>query len=93
MLLGRGLEPDAVAALEEKIVVVRIGDEASAGGDHRAVALAQDALERAALDEIRRLLADRDRLYARADAVLDTSGKALRQSLAQLRTLVSKEEK
>jgi len=47
----------------------------------------------AALDEIRRLLADRDRLYARADAVLDTSGKALRQSLAQLRTLVSKEEK
>ena len=47
----------------------------------------------AALDEIRRLLADRDRLYARADAVLDTSGKAVRQSLAQLRTLVSKEEK
>ena len=47
----------------------------------------------AALDEIRRLLADRDRLYARADAVVDTSGKAVRQSLAQLRNLVSKEEK
>jgi len=47
----------------------------------------------AALDEIRRLLADRDRLYARADAVIDTSGKALKQSLAQLRTIVSKEEK
>jgi len=47
----------------------------------------------AALDEIRRLLADRDRLYARADAVLDTSGKPVRQSLAQLRNLVSKEEK
>ena len=47
----------------------------------------------AALDEIRRLLADRDRLYARADAVVDTSGKPVRQSLAQLRTLVSKEEK
>jgi XRE family aerobic/anaerobic benzoate catabolism transcriptional regulator len=47
----------------------------------------------AALDEIRRLLADRDRLYARADAVIDTSGKPLRQSLAQLRNLVSKEEK
>ncbi|MGA8050059.1 MAG: helix-turn-helix transcriptional regulator [Burkholderiales bacterium] len=47
----------------------------------------------AALDEIRRLLADRDRLYARADAVLDTSGKPIKQSLAQLRTLVSKEEK
>ena len=47
----------------------------------------------AALDEIRRLLADRDRLYARADAVVDTSGKAIKQSLAQLRNLVSKEEK
>jgi XRE family aerobic/anaerobic benzoate catabolism transcriptional regulator len=47
----------------------------------------------AALDEIRRLLADRDGLYARADAVIDTSGKPLRQSLAQLRNLVSKEEK
>ena len=47
----------------------------------------------AALDEIRRLLAERDRLYARADAVLDTSGKPVRQSLAQLRNLVSKEEK
>ena len=29
----------------------------------------------AALDEIRKLLADRDRLYARADATIDTSGK------------------
>jgi XRE family aerobic/anaerobic benzoate catabolism transcriptional regulator len=47
----------------------------------------------AALDEIRHLLADRDRLYARSDAVIDTSGKALKQSLAQLRTLVSKEDK
>jgi XRE family transcriptional regulator, aerobic/anaerobic benzoate catabolism transcriptional regulator len=47
----------------------------------------------AALDEIRRLLAERDRLYARADAVIDTSGKPLRHSLAQLRNLVSKEEK
>ncbi|MGA7985768.1 MAG: helix-turn-helix transcriptional regulator [Burkholderiales bacterium] len=47
----------------------------------------------AALDEIRRLLADRDRLYARADAILDTSGKPVRQSVAQLRNLVSKEEK
>lgn len=45
----------------------------------------------AALDEIRQLLAERDRLYARADAVVDTSGKPLRQSLAQLNHLVSKE--
>jgi XRE family aerobic/anaerobic benzoate catabolism transcriptional regulator len=39
----------------------------------------------AALDEIRRLLADRDRLYGRANAVVDTSGKSVRQSLADLR--------
>ena len=39
----------------------------------------------AALDEIRKLLADRDRLYGRADAVVDTSGKTVRQSLAELR--------
>src|SRR5713226_3205112 len=39
----------------------------------------------AALDEIRRLLADRERLYARADATLETSGKTVRQSLAELR--------
>ncbi len=39
----------------------------------------------AALDEIRKLLADRDRLYVRANAVVDTSGKTVRQSLADLR--------
>src|SRR5229473_529765 len=32
----------------------------------------------AALDEIRKLLADRERLYARADATLETSGKTMR---------------
>ena len=42
----------------------------------------------AALDEIRQLLADRDRLYGRADLVLDTSGKTVRSSLAQLISLV-----
>jgi XRE family aerobic/anaerobic benzoate catabolism transcriptional regulator len=39
----------------------------------------------AALDEIRKLLADRDRLYARADLTVDTSGKTLRQTLTELR--------
>jgi len=38
-----------------------------------------------ALDEIRKLLADRDRLYVRANAVVDTSGRTVRQSLADLR--------
>ena len=39
----------------------------------------------AALDEIKTLLHDRDKLYARANATLDTSGKTVRQSLAELR--------
>jgi XRE family aerobic/anaerobic benzoate catabolism transcriptional regulator len=45
----------------------------------------------AALEEIRRLLADRDRLYARADAALSTSGRSLRQSIAELKALAAKE--
>ncbi len=45
----------------------------------------------AALEEIRRLLADRGRLYARADAVLDTSGRTVRQNLAELRALAARE--
>lgn len=43
----------------------------------------------AALDEIRKLLADRDRLYGRANAVVDTSGKSVRQSLADLRRVIA----
>jgi len=42
----------------------------------------------AALDEIRQLLSDRDRLYGRADLVLDTSGKSARSSLSQLLSLL-----
>jgi len=43
----------------------------------------------AALDEIRKLLADRDRLYGRAAAVIDTSGKSVRQALAELRRVTA----
>jgi len=39
----------------------------------------------AALDEIRKLLAERERLYARAPLALDTSGKTVRQTLQELR--------
>ena len=39
----------------------------------------------AVLDEIRKLLADRDRLYARADATVDTTGKPLKESLSELK--------
>jgi XRE family transcriptional regulator, aerobic/anaerobic benzoate catabolism transcriptional regulator len=42
----------------------------------------------AALEEIRTLLADRERLYRRADLVLDTSGKSTRASFSQLLSLV-----
>src|SRR5258706_4729882 len=43
----------------------------------------------AALDEIRKLLKDREALYARADATLNTSGKTVRQSLAELRNALA----
>ncbi len=39
----------------------------------------------AALDEIKKLLQERERLYARADLAVDTSNKSLRQSLDQLK--------
>jgi XRE family transcriptional regulator, aerobic/anaerobic benzoate catabolism transcriptional regulator len=41
-----------------------------------------------ALDEIRKLLADRNRLYGRAELVLDTAGKTAKASLAELKELV-----
>ncbi len=43
----------------------------------------------AALDEIRKLLADRDRLYGRAHATVDTSGKSVRQSLSELKRVTT----
>ncbi len=39
----------------------------------------------AALDEIKKLLDDRNRLYSRANATVDTSGKSLKQALTELR--------
>ena len=43
----------------------------------------------AALDEIRKLLADRERLYGRAGTAVDTSGKSVRQALADLKKAVA----
>jgi len=43
----------------------------------------------AALDEIRKLLAERERLYGRADGAVDTSGKPMRQSLAEIRRMIA----
>jgi XRE family transcriptional regulator, aerobic/anaerobic benzoate catabolism transcriptional regulator len=42
----------------------------------------------AALEEIRKLLADRDRLYARADATIETSGRPLKAALEELKNKV-----
>ena len=39
----------------------------------------------AALEEIRKLLADRERLYARADATIETSGRPLKAALEELK--------
>src|SRR3989441_984548 len=66
----------------------------AAPNEHMARVIAQGDLRpfkgrSAALDEIRKLLADRDRLYGRANAVVDTSGKTVRQSLAELRRAIA----
>ena len=42
----------------------------------------------AALDEIRATLADRDRLYARADVTIETTGRSLKSALEELRNKV-----
>jgi XRE family aerobic/anaerobic benzoate catabolism transcriptional regulator len=43
----------------------------------------------AALMEIKKLLKDRDALYARADAVVETSGRTVKQSLDQIRKVLA----
>jgi len=43
----------------------------------------------AALDEIKQLLQDRAGLYARANATLETSGRTVRQSLAELKKAIA----
>jgi XRE family aerobic/anaerobic benzoate catabolism transcriptional regulator len=58
--------------------------------DHMSRVIAQGDMRpfkgrAAALDEIRKLLADRERLYARARLAVDTTGKTVRQTLQELR--------
>jgi XRE family transcriptional regulator, aerobic/anaerobic benzoate catabolism transcriptional regulator len=43
----------------------------------------------AAIDEIRKLLADRERLYARAGLAIETSGKSLKSTLDELKSKVN----
>jgi len=62
--------------------------------DHMARVIAQGDMRpfkgrSAALDEIRTLLADRDPLYARAAATIETSGKTVKHSLQDIRKALS----
>jgi XRE family aerobic/anaerobic benzoate catabolism transcriptional regulator len=43
----------------------------------------------AAMDELRRILQQRNALYAKADAVLDTTGRTVRQCVADLRRMLA----
>ncbi len=45
-----------------------------------------------AMDDIRRILASREALYARADAVVDTSARTVKQSLKDLERAVAQEK-
>jgi XRE family transcriptional regulator, aerobic/anaerobic benzoate catabolism transcriptional regulator len=55
-----------------------------AQGDTRPMAGSREAMQ-----DLRRILAGRAALYGRADATIDTAGKSIEQSLAELRRAVS----
>jgi XRE family aerobic/anaerobic benzoate catabolism transcriptional regulator len=62
--------------------------------DHMARVIAQGDMRpfkgrAAALDEIRKLLADRNPLYSRAAAVVETTGKTVKQCLQDIRKALS----
>ena len=87
-------EPEAYAMLREHCYCVWLK---ASPEEHMARVIAQGDMRpfrgrAAALDEIRRILAERDPLYARADAVIDTSGRSLKQSFAALRALATNEK-
>src|ERR1043165_7585107 len=86
---GGGLvtEPSTFELLLERCFCVWLKASAQ---EHMSRVMAQGDLRpfkgrSAALEEIRKLLADRDRLYARAPLALDTSGRTVRQTLQELR--------
>ena len=56
--------------------------------DGNVETLASQGATREAMDDIRRILASREALYARADAVVDTSARTLKQSLKDLERAV-----
>src|SRR6185295_2398473 len=46
----------------------------------------------AALDEIRKLLADRDRLYSRANVTVDTTGRPFKESFSELKRMLTEQK-
>ena len=58
-----------------------------AQGDMRPFTATKGATNEA-MDDLRRILSSREALYARADAVVDTAARSLKQSLADLRRAV-----
>ena len=84
-------DPDNFRLLRERCLCVWLK---ASPDEHMARVIAQGDMRpfkgrSAALDEIRKLLDDRDDLYRRADLVVDTSGKSARSSLAELRSKVT----
>jgi len=56
--------------------------------EQRDYRITADYLYDEVMDNIRRVLAERDSMYRRADAIVDTSGVSVTESLAQLEALV-----
>ena len=90
---GGGLvtDPGTYKMLLERCVCVWLK---ASPDEHMARVIAQGDMRpfrgrSAALDEIKKLLEDRNRLYSRADATIDTSGKTLKQTLSELRNALA----
>jgi XRE family transcriptional regulator, aerobic/anaerobic benzoate catabolism transcriptional regulator len=90
---GGGLvtDPGTYKMLLERCVCVWLK---ASPEEHMARVIAQGDMRpfkgrSAALDEIKKLLEDRNRLYSRADATIDTSGKTLKQALSELRNALA----
>ena len=56
--------------------------------EQRDYRITADYLYDEAMDNIRRVLAERDSMYRRADAIVDTSGLTIAESLARLKKMV-----
>ena len=80
-------DPETYALLLERCVCIWLKANPD---EHMSRVIAQGDMRpfkgrSAALDEIKKLLEDRKRLYSRADATVDTSGRTVKQSFEQLK--------